>query len=369
MNNGLNYSTWVEVDLRAIENNIRCIRQLSESAVMAVVKANGYGHGAVPAAQAALQGGATWLGVARLEEALELRRSGMDCPILLLGHAPAARLDEAVANHISLTVWDPQQVKIISAAGLRVGEPARLHIKVDTGMSRLGVQAEDTLRFLTSIPAEGIIKEGLFTHFACADEIDPPSVEAQEERFIRAVHALEAADLCPAWVHASNSAATLTRPSSAYQMVRVGIAMYGLHPSPQSLLPDCFSPALSWKTVLSQVKLLPPGRGVSYGHTYTTRADELIGTVPVGYADGFRRTGGNTVLVKGQRVPVIGRVCMDQIMVQLDDVPDAKVGDEVVLIGRQADSSLTAENLAATWGTINYEVVCGIGARVPRLYI
>jgi alanine racemase len=368
MENSQNFATWVEIDLGAIESNIRCVLWLSQTRVMAVVKANGYGHGAVQSARAALRGGATWCGVARLEEALELRRAGIECPILLLGYTPAGRLDEAIANRISLTIWDIDNAQAVAAAGGRIGERARIHIKVDSGMSRLGVQAEDVLQLAAVIPSEGILVEGLFTHFARADELDPISVEAQEKRFNLAIKALENAGLCPELVHASNSAAGLTRPASAYHMVRAGIAIYGLHPSRDRLLPECFTPALVWKTVLSQVKLLPPGRGISYGHTYVTQADELIGTVPVGYGDGFRRTGGNTVLVGGRRVPVLGRVCMDQIMVKLDEVPGAKVGDEVVLIGRQGEARLTAEDLAYTWGTINYEVVCGIGARVPRLY-
>jgi alanine racemase len=364
-----NFSTWAEIDLGAIENNIRCISRLSDTRVMAVVKANGYGHGAVPSAKAALRAGASWCGVARFEEALELRQAGLECPILLLGYTPPSRFDEAIQHRFSLTIWDPDQAQAAAASGTRVGEPARLHIKVDTGMSRLGVQAEETLAFVASLPPDGILAEGLFTHFARADESDQSSVETQEQRFRLAIQALEAAGICPALIHASNSAASLTRTTSRYNMVRAGIAIYGLHPSDQCLLPGCFSPALSWKTILSQVKLLPSGRGVSYGHTYITRRQERVGTIPVGYADGFRRTSGNMVLVGGRRVPVIGRVCMDQIMVQLEPAIDAGPGDEVVLIGNQGDVRLSAEDLAAIWGTINYEVVCGIGARVPRIYI
>jgi alanine racemase len=369
MTNREKYSTWAEVDLGAIENNIRCLIHLTGVQVMAIVKANAYGHGPVPVARAALRAGATWCGVARLEEALELRQAGLDCPILLLGYTPPGRLDEAVANRVSMTLWDVEQAHAIAAAGQRVGEPARVHIKVDSGMGRLGVQAEEALVLLSSLPAENLMPEGIFTHFARADEADPKATEAQERRFNLAVQALEAAGLLPPLVHACNSAASLTRPPSRFNIVRSGVATYGLHPSAECLLPDCFFPALAWKTVLSQVKVLPAGRGVSYGHTYITRRDERIGTVPVGYADGYRRTIGNMVLVGGQRVPVIGRVCMDQIMLQLDSSPQSRAGDEVVLLGSQGEGRLTAEDLARTWGTINYEVVCAIGARVPRLYV
>jgi len=363
------YSTWVEIDLGAIENNIRAMRRISGVQVMAIVKANAYGHGAVPVARAAIRAGATWLGVARLEEALELRRAELDVPILLLGYTPPDRFDEAVANRLSLTIWETDQIKSLEAAGRRVGEPARVHIKVDTGMSRLGVQAEHVVSFLEHTQSPDLQIEGIFTHFARADETDPEPTDRQEERFQSALQALQLAGRKPALVHACNSAAGLTRPAGGYSLVRAGIAIYGLHPSAECPLPESFTPALSWKTLLSQVRVLPAGRGVSYGHTYSTRKEERIGTVPVGYADGYRRTVGNVALVGGQPVPVIGRVCMDQIMVQLDNVPLVLAGDEVVLIGRQAEEALTAEDLARTWGTINYEVVCGIGARVPRLYL
>ncbi len=214
----------------------------------------------------------------------------------------------------------------------------------------------------------GISFEGVFTHFATADEANPTTSDAQEKRFRQAVEALDLNGLRPPIVHAANSAAGLTRPSAYFNLIRAGIAIYGLHPSSQCLLPTEFKPALQWKSVLSQVKTLPPGQGVSYGHIYTTRAIERIGTVPVGYADGFRRTSGNQVLVGGVKVPVVGRICMDQIMVQLDQVPHAAAGDEVVLIGSQGNERLSAEMLANTWDTINYEVTCGLAARVPRFY-
>ncbi|MFO7622892.1 MAG: alanine racemase [Anaerolineales bacterium] len=369
MPNSTDYSTWVEVDLSAIENNIRRLIQLSGVQLMAVVKANAYGHGAVPVAQAALRAGAAWCGVARLEEALELRRAGLDCPILLLGYTPPDRLDEAVASRVSLTLWNVDQAQAAAAAGQRVGVPARVHLKVDSGMGRLGVQAEDVLSLARSLPPADIQFEGVFTHFARADEADPAATEAQEWRFAGALEALQASGRLPPVVHASNSAAGLTRPKARFTLVRAGIAMYGLHPSAECPLPDGLLPALTWKTVLSQVKVLPAGRGVSYGHTYVTQGAERIGTAPVGYADGYRRTTGNVALVGGQRVPVVGRVCMDQIMLQLDGVRLAQAGDEVLLIGQQAGACLRAEDLAQIWGTINYEVVCGIGARVPRLYV
>ena len=363
------YSNWLEIDLGAIENNIRWFLQNSGVQVMTVVKANAYGHGAVPVAQAALRAGATWCGVARIDEALELRRAGLDCPVLLLGFTPAGRVQEAIAERISLTIWSAEQISLASSAAQSVGMLARLHLKVDTGMSRLGAQPEEAQALaiqLANIP--GITFEGLFTHFARADEADRRTTERQESTFRQVLSALEAKGLRPPLVHAANSAASLTRPSAYFNLVRAGIAIYGLHPSDECPLPEEFRPALAWKATLSQVKVLPPGRGLSYGHEYTTRSEERIGTLPAGYADGLRRVKGNQVLVAGRRVPVVGRVCMDQALLQLDGVPHASQGDEVVLIGTQDAQRISAEEVARRWSTINYEVVCGIGPRVPRLY-
>lgn len=363
------YSTWAEVDLGAIAENIRYCRKYTGTQVMAVVKANAYGHGLAPIAQESVRSGASWLGMARSDEALELRRAGLNGPILLLGYTPPGQYAEVIANRVSLAVWNVEQIQAASAAAATIGEPARVHLKVDSGMSRLGIQAEDALELARAVStASGIIFEGLFTHFAKADEVDPAPTDAQERRFEELLQALDAAGLRPPLVHAANSAAGLTRPGAGFNLVRAGIAIYGMHPSAECLLPPEFRPALAWKATLSQVKSLPAGRGVSYGHVYTTQGSERIGTVPVGYADGYRRVPGNWALVGGRRVPVIGQVCMDQIMLQLDSVPQARAGDEVVLIGAQGEEQITAEEVARRWGTINYEVTCGIAARVNRLY-
>ncbi len=376
------YSTWVEVDLDAVRGNVaaalaavaaRTTGPEPAAALMAVVKADGYGHGASPVARAALAGGATWLGVARAEEALQLRGDGVSAPVLLLGHVPPGRVADLVAAGISLTVWDPDQLHAVSrcAAGLLV--PARVHLKIDTGMTRVGArpaQAVELARLTERL--DHVELQGVFTHLARADEVDDPDgvrVTADQLAALRAVVVeLAAAGLRPPLVHAANSAATLAVRGAGLDLVRFGIAMYGLSPGAAVTLPPTIRPALTWKSVLAQVKDVPPGRGVSYGHIYTTRRAERIGTVPVGYADGWRRTGGNEVLVAGRRVPVVGRVCMDQCMVNLDAVPDARPGEEVVLIGAQDQEVISADDVAARWGTIGYEVVCGIGRRVPRLY-
>lgn len=363
------YSNWAVIDTDAIRNNVRFIRGHTGTEVMAIVKANAYGHGAVPVALAALEGGASWCGVARSSEALELRQAGIGCPILLLGYTPQERLEEMIRQGVSLTVWNPDQLSMISEAARRAGSDAKIHLKVDTGMSRIGMQVAEALPVAKKAGSTpGIIFEGLFSHFARADEKDPASADLQWERFQSVLGDLDQQGLLPPLVHHANSAASLTRKETALSLVRFGIAMYGLHPSPECPLPAAFRPALSWRSVLSQVKVLPPGRGVSYGHEYLTKGNERIGTIPVGYADGFRRLPGNQVLVGGLRAPIIGRVTMDQVLVQLDGIPDAKAGDEVVLIGKQGKGSITAEDVAEIWGTINYEVTCAVGPRVPRLY-
>lgn len=363
------FSSWVEIDLEAIRNNVRFVADRTQTQVMAIVKSNGYGHGAVPVARAALEGGASWCGVARFEEALELRKMGLECPILLLGYTPPGRYAEAIEKRISITIWDEKQCHDLANLAKILNIPAHIHVKVDTGMSRLGIQAEQAAAFIDQITStKGIVFEGLFTHFARADEKNTSTTDDQVRLFTHLINELTSKNEIPAIIHASNSAASFSRQDARFNMVRLGIALYGLQPSKEWELPHEIKPALTWKSVLSQVKVLSPGRGVSYGHIYHTKEDERIGTVAVGYADGFRRKNGNSVLIRGKRAPVVGRVCMDQVMVQLDEIPDAKTGDEVVLIGTQGEETISAEEIAKWWDTINYEVVCGIGPRVPRLY-
>ncbi|MEN8241383.1 MAG: alanine racemase [Chloroflexota bacterium] len=363
------HSTWAEVDLGVVKHNIRFFLNLSKTEVMAIVKANAYGHGAVQVARAALEAGASWCGVARTNEALELRQAGLNCPVLILGYTPEGQYSEMIAEQVSLTVWNLDQVKSISAAAGKLKKEASVHINVDTGMHRLGAEPSNALALIqASARLSNIRIAGLFTHFARADEAAPAANDAQEEIFQDLLAKVDAEQIRIPMVHAANSAASLTRPSVHFNCLRIGIAMYGLHPSADCPLPPEIKPALKWTSALSQVKTLPAGSGVSYGHQYRTSRRERIGTVPVGYADGFRRVTGNFVLVGGQKVPVVGRVTMDQIMVQLDEAPDAKAGDEVVLLGEQGGAQMTAEEIAGRWGTINYEVTSGISGRVPRLY-
>jgi alanine racemase len=369
MENAERYATWVEIDLDAIQENVRYFCEMSAARLMAVVKANAYGHGSRAVAEAALRAGASWLAVARAEEALQLRQAGLEAPILILGYTPPLRVREMVEGKVALTVWQRDQVVQAGEAAVACGAEARLHLKVDTGMSRLGVQPVEVLEMVEHISVTpGTTLQGIFTHLARADEVDPSSVDLQLSRFKEILDALEQEGRRPAIVHCANSAATLKRIGTHFDMVRIGIAMYGLHPSAETPLPAVLRPALTWKSILAQVKTLPPGRGISYGHRYTTSREERIGTIPVGYADGLRRVDGNQVLVGGRLIQVVGRVTMDQIMVNLDSLPEAQVGDEVMILGSQAGARISAEDIAARWGTINYEVTSGIAARVPRVY-
>ncbi len=369
MNPQNEYSTWVEVDLGAIEENVRYFLQSTGKQCMAVVKAEAYGHGALQIAKTACKAGASWLGVARAGEALALRAAGIDEPIFLLGWTPPRRMEALIKANVSLAFWSEAQLADISEAAEKVGGRANVHLKIDTGMSRVGIKPAEASRLAQEVGRiPSVHLEGVFTHFAKADESDMTSTDSQLRIFSEIISSWESSGLRPPLVHCANSAAALRKPESWYDLVRVGIAMYGLHPSSDCKLPGVVRPALTWKSSLAQVKVLPPGRGISYGHIYTTSSEERIGTVPVGYADGFRRVEGNEVLVGGKRVPVVGRVTMDQIMVQLDALPNAQPGDEVVIIGSQEAERISAEDVADRWGTINYEVTSGILKRVPRLY-
>jgi alanine racemase len=364
------YSTWLEIDLGAIQNNAVQLHQTSGRPVMAVVKANGYGHGMLAAAGAALKGGAAWLAVARLEEALALRAAGFSAHILVMGYTPPQRIAAAAQADIRVAVYDAEVIDAYAASLSTVGLSLNVHFKVDSGMGRLGIFPEEGAEFLYWLREKpNLIVEGLFTHFARSDEPQRPETQQQLDRFSALLRAVEVEGMRPQWVHAANSAAALHFPGSRFDMVRCGIAMYGLSPGNDvDGLPPSFRPALTWKSRLVSVKTLPSDSGISYGHRYRTAKPERVGVIAAGYADGFRRRLSSFVLVGGQRVPVLGSVCMDQSMVALDTVPDAKIGDEVVLVGSQGASRITAEEVGADWGTINYEVVCGLADRLPRFY-
>lgn len=363
------YPNWLEIDLGAIQKNIHQLQSLANRPVMAIIKANGYGHGLVEVGRAASTAGAAWLGVARLEEALALRQAELQLPVLVLGYTPPERVQDAIRNRVSLALPHPELARDFVSAARAVGQPLHVHAKFNSGMGRLGVFTEDGLAFVRLIKeSPELLLEGIFTHLARADEPALDTTDWQIDRFTRLVEAVEANGMRPPLVHAANSAASLYYPRARFDLVRSGIAIYGLQPSSEALLPDGFIPALTWKARLASIKELPAGHGIGYAYRYVTQKPERVGVIPVGYADGFRRRLGNFVLAGGKRVNVLGGVCMDQCMLQLDDVPEARVGDEVVLIGSQGASQITAEEIGAAWGTVNYDVVCGLTDRVPRVY-
>jgi len=364
------YSTWLEIDLDAIRNNVRAVERRTNTNVMAVIKANGYGHGALQVAQAATEAGATWCGVARMEEALTLRDQGISSELMVLGYTPPALIPDAIAQNIHVAVYDPQMAEAYLGYAKKSASPLKVHVKVETGMGRLGMVPAKAAEFLKVYHKnENLDIDGIFTHFAKADEPDEETTRVQLSRFIALLEDLRKDGLMPKTVHTGNSAAIINFPQAYFDLVRPGIAIYGLNPSPETPLSEDFRPALTWKARLTSLRTLPPGHGVSYGHKYVTSSEERIGVIPVGYGDGYRRVPGQQVLIRGQRVNVVGQVCMDQCMLQLDAIPDAQVGDEVVLLGSQGSHRITADDLANKWGTINYEVVCGLADRLPRIYL
>lgn len=367
--------TWLEVDLSAIGRNTRLMKELvgQQTQVLVSLKADAYGHGALRVARTVLRNGASWLGVATVSEAEPLRTAGISAPMLVFGYTPPWQAREAVRLDLRTTVYALEPARALARAAHDLDQPARIHVKIDTGMARLGLRAEDVSGILAFCEAlrklPGLIVEGIFTHFATADSADQSYALRQLERFHAVLAALEERGLRPPLVHAANSAAALAFPESRFDMIRPGIAIYGLAPSADVPLPDGFRPALAFKTQVAQVKEIPPGEGISYGATYVTTVPTRIAVLPVGYADGFRRAPANwgEVLVRGRRAPLVGRVCMDQCMVDVTGIPGVRQGDEVVLIGPQGDDELTAEAVAERLGTISYEVVAELLARVPRV--
>jgi Alr-MurF fusion protein len=367
--------TWLEINLSAIANNTRSIKALvgPRVRVLASLKADGYGHGALKVARTTLHNGASMIGVATVSEAAPLREAGISAPILVFGYVPLWQMREAIRLDLTITLYALDAAQALARAAQALDKTARVHIKIDTGMSRLGIRAEQIDEIMQLIHAvhhlPNLELEGIFTHFAKADAEDLSHARLQLKRFQNVLQVIEGEGLRPPLVHAANSAATLSLPEAHFDMVRPGVALYGLEPSPDVHLPEGFQPALAFKTQVAQVKLIPAGEGISYGCTYITEQPTRIAVLPVGYADGFRRapTNWGAVLIHGQEAPLLGRVCMDQSMVDVSHIPGVRVGDEVVLIGQQGSAALSAETVARRLGTINYEVVAEILARVPRV--
>lgn len=368
-------SRWVEarVDLSAIRHNVGVIReQVAPAAVWAVVKADGYGHGAVPVARAVMSGGAEGLCVALAQEGVELRDAGIDAPILLLSEQPTSQLDSVVANRLVPTVYSIGAVRAVADAARRAGMSGYpVQVKVDTGMHRVGVSPDGAATLVAAVEASApaLRLAGVFTHLAVTDELENPFTAEQIARFDAVVGSLGNR---PPVVHAANSGGALGHPATRYDLVRPGITIYGIEPGP-SLRGHCagLRPALSLVSRVSFVKRVRAGERISYGLTHTFSRDTTVATVPIGYADGVPRRLGNShglVLLDGKRRAIAGMVTMDQLMLDCGDDP-VQIGDEVVLLGAQGDERVRAEDWAEQLGTIGYEIVCGISKRVRRVYL
>ena len=365
--------TWAQIDLRAISDNVGVLKgQAAAQMLMAVVKADGYGHGAVPSARAALAGGADWLAVALVEEGEQLRAAGITDPVLVLTEPPSTEIARLLAADLTPAVYTPAFTRALDEAAVAAGRgPVAVHLKLDTGMRRVGVPQADWESALRQIrDAAGLRLGAIWSHFAVADEPHHPFITHQAQEFERGLALAKSVGVPFDLAHLCNSAGTLHLHDHHYDMVRPGLAVYGLEPAPGLGGDTPLRPALSWWTRLSMVKHLAAGEAVSYGLRWTASKPTMLGTVPVGYADGVTRALSNRgeVVVRGHRIPIAGTVCMDQFVVDGGDLPLA-AGDDVCLIGEQDGAAVTADDWATWLSTINYEVVCGVGKRVPRVYV
>jgi len=363
---------YCEIDLRAIRHNVGVMRSYLKDGedFLAVVKANGYGHGAVQVARAALDAGAKMLAVAIPEEGVQLRQAGIDMPILVLGGIEEEAADIIAACNLTQVVFDEERILALERAGEKYDRKVCVHLKLDTGMNRIGVRSKEEVQQLVRLidNLDHVELTGCFTHMATADEDFCEDTHAQIARFGALCEAI--AEVHPGKItrHAANTASIFRYPQAHFDMVRGGIALYGYPPFAEDL---GLKPAMRWVARAVYVKTIQPGDKVSYGGLFEAKKPTRVMTVPVGYADGYRRglTGKGCVLVRGQRAPILGRVCMDQIMVDVTDIPEAQAGDEVVLLGAQGNDMIDADEMAAWLSTISYEVICSPSARVPRVYV
>lgn len=366
---------WAEVNLDNLAHNIKQVRNNTnkDSLIMAVVKANGYGHGAVDIARTFLENGADRLAVAILSEAVELRKADITESILVLGYTPRSQYEKLLEYNLIQTIYNYEDAKILSQKAVEFGKEVTIHIKIDSGMGRIGFlpTAESAESILNISILPNIKIEGIFTHFAKADEVDKSHVRGQFNKYMEFVNYLERKGLNISIKHVSNSAGIIDLPEFNLNMVRAGIMLYGLYPSDEVNKEKIkLKPAMTLKAKISHLKIVPKGTGISYGQIFTTEGESKIGTIPIGYADGFTRllTGKAEVYINDKRVPIVGKICMDQCMLDLTSVEDVELGDEVVIFGCEQDYPHVDE-LASKIGTINYEIVCMVARRVPRVYI
>jgi alanine racemase len=364
----------LEIDLNAVTHNLKAIRRIAgkNSEIMAVVKANAYGHGAIEISRVALESGVTWLGVGALEEGIILRKAGIKAPILILGLAPEDEVDSLLFYDLVPTVCDLRIIKALSQAAVKYKKFAKIHVKIDTGMRRLGIKPAQALDFIKRIKEINNIEiEGLYTHLAAAEE-DKSYTELQFAQYKRVVEELEKEDIHVPLKHMANSAAILDLPYTHLDMVRPGITIYGLFPLPGTERKINLKPVAKFKTKIIFIKKVGGGESIGYGRAYTTTKKTLVATLPVGYADGYPRllSGRGEVLIRGRRAAIIGRICMDLCMIDVTDIPGVQVGDKVVLWGKQQGEKISVEEIAEKTGTINYEIICMVDKpRVPKVFI
>jgi alanine racemase len=361
------------VDLNALGWNFRQIRSKvgSQVKVLSMVKANGYGHGAAAISKALAAEGSDAFGVATTEEGVELRQAGICTPILVLARAYPDQVDQFFDNSLTPVIHALASLEELDAIVHRRKKSLNVHLKIDTGMGRIGLLAAEFNSWLPKIKTLKALKiEGVFSHFSHAESVEGSYTRQQLRTFQGIVERLRAEGIFPSLVHLANSAATITLPQAYFDMVRPGLMLYGIYPSPAMASQICLKPVLSWKTRILQLKKVPAGSSISYGQTFVTKRESFIATLPIGYADGYPRLLSNRgeVLVTGKRAPVAGRVCMDLTMIDVTDIGKIQQGDEVVLLGRQGDAEISADDMAAWADTISYEILTSIGARVPRIH-
>jgi alanine racemase len=345
-----------------------------DTAMMAVVKANAYGHGALQIASHAVKAGAGWLGVAIPEEGMELRNNGISAPVLVLGGADREQCRISVIYNLTQAVPSLETAHLLNGCAAEYGRKARVHVKLDTGMGRIGFHRIEELEALVKElhSMKNIVLDGAFTHFAAADETDPAYTEEQIKRLDKMLNIIRESGIHLKWIHASNTAGVFQFPRANYNMVRCGIGLYGYYPSHDVMKNATVSllPVMQWETEVVHIKDVDANSCISYGRTYSASTSRRVATLPVGYADGYNRLLSNrgSVLIHGKRAPVIGRVCMDQIMIDVTNIPEANIGSKVVLLGEQGKEKITADELADLCGTISYEILTSISERVPRIY-
>ena len=372
---GVYRPAWLEISPANLQYNCETVRKLAgnDVKICAVVKANGYGHGAVEVSKACLAGGADYLAVAMLSEGMELREAGFTCPILILGWTPEEGYELAIEHEIRMAIFDAEEAARLNAKALSMGKKAIVHLKLDTGMSRIGFQNDEAgLKTAEAVLGmEGIEVEGIFTHFSKADEADKTFALGQLEIFRSFNEKLqERTGVRIPIRHMAASSGIIDLPESYFDMVRPGIMLYGFQPSDEMHHVADLKPALTWKARVGRVQTLPAGRLIGYNGTFELKQDTLVATVPVGYADGYNRLLSNSgyVICRGKKLPIIGKVCMDQFMVDASQLPDMKTGDEVILLGEDQGVSITVTEMAHMLKTIEHEVCCGLAPRVPKYY-